>query len=44
MVSDMDVGLPEKTGDVAYLKSLHDTFDEAIYRSNPDFVIYDAGK
>ncbi len=42
-LSDMDVGLPEKTGDAAYLAALHPALEEAFARARPDLVFYNAG-
>jgi acetoin utilization deacetylase AcuC-like enzyme len=41
--SDLDVGLPKGAGDEAYLAALHPALDDAIARSRPDLVFYNAG-
>ncbi|MEM9879945.1 MAG: histone deacetylase [Pseudomonadota bacterium] len=41
--SDIDIGLPVKTGDAAYLKTLADTLPTLIARTQPDLVFYNAG-
>ncbi len=40
---DLDVPLPDGTGDIEYLALLERHFDEAIARARPDAVIYLAG-
>ena len=42
-VSDLDVALPDGTGDVAYLAALADALAETFARCTPDLVIYLAG-
>lgn len=41
--SDLDVGLPDHTGDVAYLEALEANLATAIDRSRPDLAFYLAG-
>jgi len=41
--SDLDIGLPPKTGDEAYLKTLSDTLPNLLARVSPDLVFYNAG-
>ncbi|HEX2546260.1 MAG TPA: histone deacetylase [Ramlibacter sp.] len=41
--SDLDVDLPDGTGDDAYLSALERALDELTQRFNPEFVIYLAG-
>lgn len=41
--SDLDVGLPDKTGDQAYLDALDEALKLAVERSLPDLAIYLAG-
>lgn len=41
--SDLDVAVPAGMDDEAYLKVVADTLDQAIARSTPDIVLYDAG-
>ena len=41
--SDLDVELPDGTGDEAYLAALGDALAEVFARAEPDFVIYLAG-
>jgi acetoin utilization deacetylase AcuC-like enzyme len=40
---DLDVALPDGTGDVAYLQALSGALDEALARSRAELVIYLAG-
>ncbi|ABA89306.1 histone deacetylase family protein [Syntrophotalea carbinolica DSM 2380] len=40
---DLDVGLPDGTGDEAYLRALDEALDIALSRSRPDLAIYLAG-
>jgi len=40
---DLDVGLPDGTGDDAYLQALDGALDTALSRSRPDLAIYLAG-
>lgn len=42
-VSDLDVPLPDGTGDAEYLKALDAALDEAMERSRPDVVFYQGG-
>lgn len=41
--SDLDVGLPDGTGDEAYLQVLEEALDSALARSQPDLAIFLAG-
>ncbi|MHA7128779.1 histone deacetylase family protein [Algoriphagus namhaensis] len=41
--SDLDIALPDKTGDVAYLKLLKDHLPRVWDKFEPDFVIYQCG-
>ena len=41
--SDLDVELPDGTGDMAYLDALDASLEIAVERANPDFVFYVAG-
>jgi acetoin utilization deacetylase AcuC-like enzyme len=41
--SDLDVGLPDGTGDAEYLAALDSALDVALNRHQPDFVFYLAG-
>lgn len=41
--SDLDVGLPDHTGDLAYLDALASHLPQAIDRSRPDLCLYLAG-
>lgn len=41
--SDLDVELPDGTGDVAYLAALDGALEEVFRRAEPDFAIYLAG-
>jgi acetoin utilization deacetylase AcuC-like enzyme len=41
-VSDLDIGLPDGTGDDAYLRRLHDGL-EAVSAFRPDLVLYQCG-
>jgi acetoin utilization deacetylase AcuC-like enzyme len=43
MPSDLDVGLPDHTGDLAYLDALAKHLPQAIERSRPDLCLYLAG-
>lgn len=40
---DLDVGLPDGTGDDVYLKALDEALDTALSKSRPDLAIYLAG-
>ena len=42
-VSDLDIGLPDKTGDASYLAALHQGLEILSGRFKPDFIIYLAG-
>ena len=42
-VSDLDVALPDGTGDAAYLEALREGLAEALARSRPDLAFYNAG-
>ncbi|WP_279481785.1 histone deacetylase [Aureimonas sp. SK2] len=42
-VSDLDLGLPDGTGDEAYLTVLPDLLETAFARARPDIVFYNAG-
>jgi acetoin utilization deacetylase AcuC-like enzyme len=41
--SDLDIGLPDKTGDEDYLAALRIGLESALARSSPDLVVYLAG-
>ena len=41
--SDLDVALPDRTGDLAYRQALDAHLDEALDRARPDLVVYIAG-
>jgi acetoin utilization deacetylase AcuC-like enzyme len=41
--SDLDIGLPDQTGDAHYLKILKETLPELIDSFEPDFIIYQSG-
>jgi len=41
--SDLDIGLPDKTGDEIYLQSLQDSLKRALPQTQADFAIYLAG-
>jgi acetoin utilization deacetylase AcuC-like enzyme len=41
--SSLDIGLPDKTGDMAYLKTLTEALDTIFSRFKPDIVIYLGG-
>lgn len=41
--SDLDVALPDETGDAVYLDALDGALQEAVERSRPDFIFYQAG-
>ena len=41
--SDLDVALPDDTGDAAYLEALADTLVQALATSSPDIVFYQGG-
>ncbi|MEM8989714.1 MAG: histone deacetylase [Pseudomonadota bacterium] len=41
--SDLDIGLPDRTGDGAYLAALNAALDEALDRVAPKLVFYNAG-
>jgi acetoin utilization deacetylase AcuC-like enzyme len=41
--SDIDVGLPDDTGDAAYLEVLGETLRRALDRMRPDIVFYNGG-
>lgn len=42
-VSDLDVALPDRTGEAAYLAALAEGLAEALDRAAPDFAFYNAG-
>jgi acetoin utilization deacetylase AcuC-like enzyme len=42
-VSDLDVALPSGTGDDVYLAAVHDGLQQALRRSEPEFVFYLSG-
>jgi acetoin utilization deacetylase AcuC-like enzyme len=42
-VSDLDIGLPDQTGDTAYLAALHRGLEILDERFKPNFIIYLAG-
>ena len=42
-VSDLDIGLPDETGDASYLAALHQGLEIMSERFKPDFIIYLAG-
>ena len=41
--SDLDIGLPDKTEDALYLKTVRDTLPKLIDEVQPDFIFYLAG-
>ncbi|MEO8170798.1 MAG: histone deacetylase [Oxalobacteraceae bacterium] len=41
--SDLDVGLPDGTGDAAYLTALHDSLSALFARFNPQLILFLAG-
>ena len=41
--SDLDIGLPDKTGDVGYLAALDIGLENALVQSSPELVVYLAG-
>lgn len=41
--SDLDIGLPDGTGDADYLRTLEDILPELIARTHPDLIFYNAG-
>ncbi len=41
--SDLDIGLPDKTDDKAYLNLLYDNLDKIIAVEKPDFIFHQAG-
>jgi acetoin utilization deacetylase AcuC-like enzyme len=41
--SDVDVALPDRTGDLAYLQALDAHLDAVLDRADPDLVVYIAG-
>ena len=41
--SDLDLGLPKGTGDLAYLEAARRLIDETLHQSEPDLVFYNAG-
>lgn len=41
--SDLDVALPDKTGDEEYLRIINNTVPELIQREKPDFIFYLSG-
>lgn len=41
--SDLDIALPDKTGDEEYLRIINDTVPELIQREKPDFIFYLSG-
>lgn len=42
-VSDFDIGLPDQTGDQAYMSALHQGLEVLDRKFKPDFIIYLAG-
>ncbi len=42
-VSDLDIGLPDKTEDALYLKTLKDTLPKLLEDVQPDFIFYLSG-
>jgi acetoin utilization deacetylase AcuC-like enzyme len=42
--SDLDVGLPDGTGDAAYLGAVGDALSSTLASFKPDLVLYDAGE
>jgi acetoin utilization deacetylase AcuC-like enzyme len=42
-VSDLDIGLPDGTGDEAYLRALHQGLEILDQQFKPDFIVYLAG-
>jgi acetoin utilization deacetylase AcuC-like enzyme len=42
-VSDLDIGLEDRTGDDEYLAQLERALPAVFERSKPDFVVYQAG-
>lgn len=42
-ISDLDIGLPDDTGDESYLAALHQGLEKLGERFKPDFIIYLAG-
>jgi acetoin utilization deacetylase AcuC-like enzyme len=43
VASDMDIGLPDGTGDAAYLETVRGAVGAALERFRPDIVFYNAG-
>lgn len=41
--SDLDVELPDGTGDLAYLAALDEALDTALHRATPELIFYVAG-
>jgi acetoin utilization deacetylase AcuC-like enzyme len=41
--SDLDIGLPDKINDAAYLKLLKENLDSIIENFHPDFIIFQSG-
>jgi acetoin utilization deacetylase AcuC-like enzyme len=41
--SDLDVGLPDRTGDDAYLRALSEALGQLLEGASPDIVFYNAG-
>ncbi|WP_353719992.1 histone deacetylase [Dyadobacter sp. 676] len=41
--SDLDIALPDRTGDSGYLALLSETFPKLIEKIKPDFIFYQAG-
>jgi len=41
--SDLDIGLPDKIEDVAYLKKLNESLDFILGSFTPDFILYQSG-
>ena len=42
-VSDLDIGLPNRTADDEYLKIIHEYVPQLINREKPDFILYLSG-
>ena len=43
MSSDLDLALPDHTGDAAYMAAIGDSVPELLDRIRPDLVLYNAG-